>query len=99
MPIDVDNGLPGIKLWFGREETNEADLLCHMDTYATMNTGNLAVHQWLITTQPYLVVEYIQYDDSRPFEPLQLHCADEDLSKTESMHGKLTGIARYCMRY
>ena len=99
MPIDVDNGLPGIDLWFGREETNKVGLLCHMDTCAAMNTGNLAVHQWLITTQPHLVAEYIQFDDSRPFEPLQLHCAVEDLSKTESMHGKLTAIVRYWMRY
>ena len=99
MPIEVDNGLPGIELWFGREETDEIGLLCHMDTCAAMNTGNLAVHQWLITTQPHLVAEYIQFDDSRPFEPLQLHCAVEDLSKTESMHGKLTAIVRYWMRY
>ena len=78
MPIDVDNGLPGIELWFGREEANEVGLLCHMDTCAAMNTGNLAVHQWLITTQPHLVAEYIQFDDSMPFEPLQPYCAVED---------------------
>ena len=40
MPIDVDNGLPGIELWFGREEADEVGMLCHMDTCAAMNTGN-----------------------------------------------------------
>ena len=45
MPIDVDNGLTGIELYFGREEANEVGMLCHMDTCAAMNTGNLAVQQ------------------------------------------------------
>ena len=70
-----------------------------MDTCAAMNTGNLAVHQWLMSTHPHLVAEYIQFDDVTPFEPLQLHCAVTDLFKTESMHGKLTDIVRYWLRY
>ena len=85
MPIDVDNGPPSIGLWFGREEANEVGLLCHMDTCTAMNTGNLAVHQWLITTQPHLVAEYIQFDDRWPLEPLKLHWSAENLSQTEVM--------------
>ena len=44
-----------------------------MDTYAAMNTGNLTVHKWLMTKYPELVAEYIQVNDSRPFEPLKLY--------------------------
>ena len=30
MPLDVDNGLPGIELWFGQHESSEVGLLCHL---------------------------------------------------------------------
>ena len=99
MPLDVDNGLPGIELWFGTSQEDELCFICHMDTCAAMNTGNLTVHKWLMTKYPHLVAEYIQFDDSRPFEPLKLHCAVEDLVATESLHGKLTSIVRYWIRY
>ena len=99
MPLDVDNRLHGIELWCGTSEKNEVDFLCHMDVCAAINNGNLAVHQWLITTQPHMVAEYIQFDDSHPFEPLQLHCAVEYLIKPESMHRRLTVILRYWLRY
>lgn len=46
-----------------------------------------------------MVTENIQFDDSHPFEPLQLHFTVEDLVKTESMHGKLTAIVRYWLRF
>ena len=99
MPIDVDNGLPGIELWFGSDSASEVAFICHMDTCAAMNTGNLLVHQWLMTTYPHIVAEYIQYDDIKPFEPLQLHCAINDLEKMESLHGKLTAVVRYRLRH
>ena len=99
MPLDVDNGLSGVELWFGCEASSEIGLLCHLDSCAVMNTGTLQVHQWLMTAHPHWVVEYIQYDNSNPFQPLQLACAVRDLEKAESMHGKLTAIVRYWMRY
>ena len=46
-----------------------------------MNTGNLAVHQWLMNSHPHLVAKYIQFDDAHHFEPLRLHCAVADLAK------------------
>ena len=45
MPLGVDNGLPGIDLWFGNDCNSEVGLLCHLDSCADMNTGNLRVHQ------------------------------------------------------
>ena len=99
MPLDVDTGLPGVELWFGLEKPSEIGLLYHLDLCAAMNTGNLHVHQWLITTHPHLVAEYIQYDDATPFQPLQLACAVRDLDTVKSMYGKLTAVVRYCLRY
>ena len=52
-----------------------------------------------MTAHPHLVAEYIQYDDTTPFQPIQLACAVRDLEKVESMHGKLTEIVRYWLRY
>ena len=75
MPLDVDNGLPGIELWLGRDTTSEFRLLMHLDSCATMDTGNLSVHQWLMTNHPHLVAEYIQYNNAHQFKPLQLVCA------------------------
>ena len=45
MPLDVDNGLPGIELWFGDTEKGEVGVLCHLDTCAAMSTGNLRVYK------------------------------------------------------
>ena len=98
MPLDLDNGLPGILARFGSNEHNEVNFICLINTCA-MNTGNLQVHQWLMTTYPEIVAEYIQFDDSDPFQPLQLECAVSDLSAVEDNHGKLTAIVRYWTQY
>ena len=99
IPLDVDNGLPGIELWFGTHVDNKVGFIYHMDTCAAMNTVNLLVHKWFMTQHPHLVAEYIQFDDSYPFELLQLHCAVADLNQTEYMHSKLTAIVRYRLHY
>ena len=70
-----------------------------MDTCATMSTGNLKIHQWLMRTQPQLVTEYIQFNDNRPFKLLRLSCAIENLEKIEMMYGKLNAIVGYWLRY
>ena len=98
MPLDVDNGLPSIELWFGTDTTNEISFICHMDTCAAMNTGNFLVYKWLMMQKTDLVTEYIQFNDAHPFESLQLHWAVEDLATTKSMHGKLTEIVSYWLR-
>ena len=45
IPLDVNNGLPGIELWFSDNEQNEVGFICHMNTYDAMNTGNLVVYK------------------------------------------------------
>ena len=44
LSLDVDNGLPGVELWFGSESMSEVSLLFHLDSSADMVTGNLHVH-------------------------------------------------------
>ena len=99
MPLDVDNGLPGVEMWFGRNKSSEGGMFCHLDSCAVINTGNLHVHKWLITTYLHLVIEYIQYDDTNPFQPFKLACVVRDHEMIDSMHGKLTTIVRYWLRY
>ena len=99
MSLDVNNGSHGIELWFGDNEKNEVGFIWYMDTCAAMNMGNLAVYKWLMMTHPHLVVEYMQFDDCWSVEPLQLHCAVEDLVQTQSVHTNLTTIVRYWLRY
>ena len=99
MPLDVDDGLPGIELWFGQNESSEVGLLCHLDSCAATNTGDLTVHQWLMTAHPHIVAEYIQFDDETPFQPMQLQCAVNTSDAAAPMYGKLTAIVRYWLRY
>ena len=70
MPLDVDNGLPGVELWLGTKEDDEICVICYLDSCAAMDTGNIRVHQWLMTQHPSIVAEYIQYNDAHPFQPL-----------------------------
>ena len=67
----------------------------HLNSCAAMHGRNLHVHQWLMNTPPHLAAEYIQYNDSKPFQPLQLQCAVDLLEVTVLMHGKLTTVVRY----
>ena len=48
---------------------------------------------------PHLVADYIQYDNNKLSQPLQLQCAVNTLEVTESIHGKLTSIVRYWLWY
>jgi len=84
MPLDLDNGLPAIELRFVSNESSGTCFLCHVDSCSAMNTGNLLVHEWIMTTYPKIVCSYEQFDDENPLEPLQLACAVsiEDITAT-----------------
>ena len=99
MPQDVDNGLPGVEMWFGRNKFSEVGMLCHLDSCAVINTENLHVHKSLITTYLHLVIEYIQYDDAKSFQPFKLACVVRKHGMVDSMYEKLTTIVRYWLRY
>ncbi len=100
MPLNVDNGLPGIVLKFGRKGTAKlVPWTCHVDTCAAMSTGNLELHQYIISKHPELVAEYIQYDDPNAFEPIKLQCAVPDYEEYRENHGCLTAVVRYYTSY
>ena len=109
MPLDVDNGLPAIAMQFGIENNSPNSLIsftCHIDSCAAMNTGNMLIHQWIMTNYPNIVAEYISYNDNTPFQPIQLLCA---LKGTTNPHhhtqaeidaaNSLTAIVRYKTPY
>ena len=41
MPLDVENGLPGIEMILGTTDNTEVTFICHVDTCTAMSTGNL----------------------------------------------------------
>ena len=64
MPLDIENGLPGILLKIGQTSYSiSPNFFAHIDTCVSMDIGNLLLHQWIITTYPAYVAEYTQFDD------------------------------------
>ena len=55
IPLPVSNNLPAIEIQFGQSNELENPFVCHLDSCAGINTGSLILHQWIITTFPYIV--------------------------------------------
>jgi hypothetical protein len=100
MPLDIDNGLPGIEINFG-----SIVFLCHADSCAAMNTGNKLLHQWIVSTYPDIVVAYEEFNDPNPFEPLGLQCAVskefmcDDADPSLALADCLTAVVTYRTAY
>lgn len=100
MPLDIDNGLPGIEVNFG-----SIVFLCHANSCAAMNTGNKLLHQWIISTYPEIVVAYEEFNDPNPFEPLGLQCAVskefmcDDTDPSLALADCLTAVVTYRTSY
>ena len=75
MPLNINNGLPVIRMRFGTSDTNEATFCTYVDSCAGINYGNLKLHQWIITNNPDIVESCIKFDDDNPFEQICLNCA------------------------
>jgi len=99
MSLTVDNKLPGCTLRFGKTEADEVSFICHVDTCAAMSTGNLLLHQWIMTKYPSIIAEYTQYDNSTPFKPIRLSVALKGLDGCDIMKNKLTAVVRYWTPY
>ena len=53
MPLTADNDLPSINIRFGSTHNHsEISFVSHIDYCATMNVGDLKIHQLVITTHP-----------------------------------------------
>ena len=99
MPIAIDNGLPAVALRFGSNDEDETSFKVSIDSCAGLNIGNLRVHQWVATTYPHIIKDWIEFDDKNRFEPLALNCAVKDLEGVENNIGKLTALVTYYTRY
>ena len=99
IPLSVDNKLPAIEMRFGTNPDTELQFMCHLDSCAGMNTGNLALHQWVITNHPDIVDSYEECNDANPFHPLMLDCAVPTADSKESLDGKLTAVVTYFASY
>ena len=100
MPMDLDKSLPGVVIWIVK--TNNDDtirFLDHANTCATRNKGNVLFHEYIIKKNPSLVIEFIQYNNAEPFDPILLQCAVTDLVKSENKYWKLTAILCYWNPY
>jgi hypothetical protein len=100
MPIAIDNGLPHVTFDLGADSNLDPSLCGLMDTCAALNTGYLLFHLWLKSERPDLVVDFVSFDDSNPFEPIKLGGAIRDPSDFDaSDHGNLTAVIRYYTPY
>ena len=99
MSLPISDGLPAIEIRFGTSDNDEVPCSIHLDTCASINTGNLLLHQWLITTHPKIVHRYEQFDNTNPFQPIHLLGAINTDDLTDFDHGKLTAVVTYKTRY
>jgi hypothetical protein len=100
MPIAIDNGLPHITVTLGANPATDPTLCGLMDTCGALNTGYLTFHLWLMSERPDLVVEFLSFDDSNPFEPIKLGGAISDPANFDATdHGNLTAVIRYRTPY
>jgi hypothetical protein len=99
MPIAIDNGLPHITLCLGNNPSDNK-LQGLMDTCGALNTGYLPFHQWVMATDPSFVAEYVEFDDTNPFEPIKLGGAIREPDGFDAgNHGRLTAVIRYHTPY
>ena len=98
MPIKVNNSLPAAVFRFGSSDNEEVALTFNLDSCAGMNTGNLLVHQWIMTSKPEIVLDYKECTDPEGFQHLLLEGVTSELSHDDDI-GKLTSIVTYRTRY
>ena len=99
MPINIDNGLPAVATRFGVSDEKEMNFNVHLDSCIGLHIGNLNVHKQVITTYPYIVKNYIEFDDNDKFEPLGINCDVDNVNEVENNVGKLTAIVTYYTLY
>ena len=94
MPLALDNSLPAVVLWIGSNVEDEVAFTCHLDSCAAMNTANLTLHQWIMTTYPAIVDCYEQFDNISPFQPIGLDCAVPS-AETNTIVNQLIVVVTY----
>ena len=83
---------------FGISDEKEMSFNEHLDSCEGLNIGNLNAHKWVMTTYPYIIKNYMEFDDMDKVEPLVLNCSVDDVKDVENNVGKLTTIVIYYTR-
>ena len=52
IPLDINDGFPGIRMRFVTSDTNKAIFCTHVDSRAGMNVINFRLHQCIMITNP-----------------------------------------------
>jgi len=94
MPIHIDNGFPHIHLCLGSAHNMELTIL--FDSGATLSSGYLPYHLWIMHENPNIVASFEGFDNANPFEPIKLGsaiCHPDNYST--SLHGQLMAIIHY----
>ena len=97
--LRVRDGLPAAELRLVDCDAHKVPCIFYLDSYASMNSDNLLVHQWLVTKYPDIVDPYEQFDDANPFRTIVLsgNIDTDDMENFES--GNLTAVVTYKTRY
>ena len=82
MSISINNSSPSSNLHLGLLEDDENKMRMLVDTGATMNSGNLTCHLWVMSECPEIVREFIQYGGKSDYDVVKLLAAlDLDTSQ------------------
>ena len=94
MPLAVNNSLPLLEFQVGTSDDDIISLLCHIDSFISMYTGNIHLQQWIITTNPGIAIFYKECNESSPFDPIKLDCT-VPTSVDDPYTGTLTDMVEY----
>lgn len=82
-PINIDSCLLDVVMQLRDSDVKEMSFNAHIDLYAGLNIRHLHLRQWVITKYPYIVQNYMKFDNKEKFKPLALYCAIEDAKGVE----------------
>ena len=91
----MSDGLPAAKLSLGGCDSHRLPCRFHLDSCSSINTGNLLVHQWLVTKYPDIADSYEQFDDANPFRPNILARALDNDDTENFVPWNITAIFTY----
>ena len=84
-------------IWDCTSDKNGASFCTHENSCAVINVGNLRHHQWIITTNLYIVESCIKFDYEKHFDPIRLNLALDDTKN--HLKEKLISVVTYITRY
>ena len=100
IPTLINNSLPSVTPHLGLLENEENTMRMLVVTGATMNSGNLVYHLWVMSESPEMVGECIQCGGTSGYDVVKLLAAlDLGTSQQPVEHGHMTAVIRYRTPY